>query len=146
MSMSKFTHLLPALIAASFVFGASAQAAGDAAADRQALMKQNGAATRVLAGMVKGQDPFDAVAAQLAFRTLNSAALGFGYMFPEGSQTGAETEAAATIWSDRAGFDAAIAKYVADTSATITDLDSLKAAFGAAASNCGSCHKAYRTK
>ncbi|MEP1205822.1 MAG: cytochrome c [Rhizobiaceae bacterium] len=144
--MSKSTSVLSAMVAASFVLAASAEAAGDVAADRQALMKQNGAATRVLAGMVKGQTPFDAVAAQLAFRTLNTAALGFGHMFPEGSQTGANTEAAATIWSDRAGFDAAIAKYVADTSAAITDLDSLKTAFGAAASNCGSCHKSYRTK
>jgi cytochrome c556 len=96
--------------------------------------------------MVKGQSEFDAVQAQQAMNVLNAAALGFGYMFPEGSESGAKTEAAATIWSDRAGFDAAVAKYIADTTATITDLDSLKAAFGAAASNCGSCHKAYRTK
>ena len=144
--MSKFKCVWPVLVVSSFMLSAAAQAAGDAAAERQALMKQNGAATRVLAGMVKGQTPFDANAAQVAFRVLNAAALGFGYMFPDGSQTGAETEAAPTIWSDRAGFDAAVAKYVADTSVTITDLDSLKAAFGKAASNCGSCHQAYRTK
>ena len=77
---------------------------------------------------------------------MNNAALGFGHMFPDGSQTGAETEAAPAIWSDRAGFDAAVAKFAADTSVTITDLGSLKQAFGAVAANCGSCHKAYRTK
>ena len=132
---------LPTLVAASLVCGVSAQAAGDAAVDRQAIMKQNGAATRILAGMVKGETEFDAVAAQLAMGTLHSAALGFGYMFPDGSQTGANTEAAATIWSDRAGFDAAVAKYIKDTSGMITDMDSLKSAFGAAASNCGSATK-----
>lgn len=144
--MAKSLFSISTLVAATFLCGVSAQAAGDAAVERQALMKLNGAATGVLARMVKGQSDFDAVQAQQALNVLNSAALGFGYMFPEGSETGANTEAAATIWSDRAGFDKAVAKYVADTTATITDMDSLKAAFGAAASNCGSCHKAYRTK
>ncbi len=144
--MFQSTRILAAVVAASFVSIGPAQAAGDAPAERQAVMKQNGAAVRALAQMVKGQTPFDAAAAQLGFRTMNTAALGFGYMFPQGSETGSKTRAAPSIWSDRAGFDAAVAKYIADTSATISDLDSLKSAFGAAASNCGSCHKAYRTK
>ena len=143
--MIKSVFSASALVAATLFASVSAHA-GDAAVERQALMKLNGAATGVLAGMVKGQTEFDAVAAQQALNVLNSAALGFGYMFPEGSESGANTEASPAIWSDRAGFDAAVAKYVQDTSATITDMDSLKAAFGAAASNCGSCHKAYRTK
>ena len=127
-------------------FSVHASAAGDAAVERQALMSHVGAATGAAAKMVKGEIPFDLVAAQLAMRTLNSAALGFGYMFPEGSETGAKTEAAPAIWSDRAGFDAAVQKFVKDTSAPVTDLDSLKSAFGAAAANCGACHRAYRTK
>lgn len=130
------------MIAAACVV--SAQAAGNVQLERNAIMKNVGAATGVAARMVKGQMPFDAVAAQLAMRTMNSAALGFGYMFPEGTETGSKTRASSKIWSDRAGFDAATAKFVKDTSAKVTDLASLKAAFGAAASNCGSCHKAYR--
>ncbi|NKB53385.1 MAG: cytochrome C556 [Rhizobiaceae bacterium] len=138
---------MPAMmIAASLVFIGSAQAAGDAAKERQAVMKQNGAAIRALAQMAKGQTPFDAAAAQLAMRTMNTAALGFGYMFPEGSETGSKTRAAPAIWSDRAGFDAAVAKYIAATSVTISDLGGLKAAMGAVGPNCGSCHKAYRTE
>lgn len=144
--MPKSKNFLLTILVAGFIVPVSAQAAGDAAAHRQAMMKQNGAATQILAGMVKGQTPFDANAAQLAFRTLNSVALGFGYMFPEGSQASADTKAAPAIWSDRVGFNAAVAKYVTDTSVTITDMDGLKAAFGAATSNCGSCHKSYRTK
>ena len=50
----------------------------------------------------------------------------------------------------RAGFDAAVAKFQADTASGIAakpaSLDDFKAAFGAAAANCGSCHKAYRVK
>ena len=144
--MIKTAFTTSALVVASLLLATPSYAGGDAAVERQSLMKLNGGATRTLAGMVKGQAPVDAEKAQAAMNILNAAALGFGYMFPEGSQTGAETEAAPAIWSDRAGFDAAVAKYVKDTTATITDMDSLKAAFGAAASNCGSCHKAYRTK
>ena len=139
---------LPAVLALGTAIGtsASAFASGDAAVERQALMKNVGAATGAASKMAKGEIEFNAVAAQLALRTMNAAGLGFGYMFPEGSETGAETEAAPAIWSDRAGFDAAIAKFVKDTSGTVTDLESFKTAFGAAASNCGSCHKAYRIK
>ena len=62
--MAKSTFSISILVAATMVLGASAQAAGDAAVERQALMKLNGAATGVLAGMAKGQTEFDAVAAQ----------------------------------------------------------------------------------
>ncbi len=126
----------------------AAVAAGDPAVERQLMMKNVGAATGAAAAMVKGQAEFNAVAAQLALRTMNSAALGFGHLFPKGSETGAETEASPKIWSDGAGFDAAVAKFAADTAGaeTITSLDGLKAAFGKATENCGACHKAYRVK
>ena len=98
--MKKATIFSSVLLAASLLVGPTVSAAGDAAVERQLLMKHNGKATGTLARMVKGQ----------------------------------------------AEFDAAVAKYIKDTTATITDMDSLKAAFGAAAANCGSCHKAYRVK
>ncbi|EFL89425.1 cytochrome c [Ahrensia sp. R2A130] len=125
---------------------ADGHSSGGAAAERQALMKNVGAATKVAAGMVKGEVAFELAAAQMAMATMNSAALGFGYMFPEGSETGAKTEASPKIWSDNEGFQKLVAKFAADTSGKVTDLASLKEAFGAAASNCGTCHKAYRVK
>ncbi len=121
-------------------------AAGNPASERQALMKNVGAATKAGASIAKGEVEFDLVAAQLVLHTMNGSALGFGYMFPAGSETGSETEASPKIWEDRAGFDAAVNKFVADTSAKVTDLDSFKAAFGAATANCSSCHKAWRVK
>lgn len=129
-------------------FSVSAMAVGDPAAERQAVMKNVGAATGVASKMVKGEVEFDAVAAELAMRTLNNAGLAFGFMFPEGSETGAKTEASPKIWEDRAGFDKAVNKFIADTnvSGPIADLDALKAAFGKATENCGSCHKAWRVK
>ncbi len=110
------------------------------------LMKNNGAAAKVGGDMLKGTIPFDAVTAQLVLRTLNSSAIGFGHLFPDGSQTGNKTRAAAAIWSDRAGFDQIVAKMVQDTSVTVTDMDGFKAAFGTIGGNCASCHKAYRTE
>ncbi|MEM6665820.1 MAG: hypothetical protein AAF638_05390 [Pseudomonadota bacterium] len=50
-------------------------------------MKDVGAATGAAAAMVRGQAPLDARVAQLALRTMNAAAYGYIYLFPEGSQT-----------------------------------------------------------
>lgn len=143
---AKLAGLATAVLMAAGTASVPVNAAGDAAVERQALMKNVGAATRSASAMVKGEVEFNAVAAQMAMATLHNAALGFGYMFPEGSETGAETEASPAIWSDRDGFNKVVGKFVADTSAKVTDLESLKSAFGAATSNCGTCHKAYRVK
>ncbi len=138
-----------AIIAATTV-AVPAIAADDPAVLRQDMMKSVGAATGMSAAMVKGEAPFDARVAHLALRVMNASANGFGALFPEGSETGAETEAKAEIWSDRAGFDAAVAKFRDDTAAVLApppaDLDAFKAAFGQVTQNCGSCHEKYRVK
>ncbi len=149
MSLAKI--IKPAFICGSIIVltaTVSAFAGSNPAVERQAMMKNVGAATGAAAAMIKGQVPFNAVAAQLALRTMNTAALGFGELFPEGSQTGAETEASPKIWSDRAGFDMAVGKFAADTTGAenIKDMDGFKAAFGKATENCGAWHKAYRVK
>ena len=149
--MFRRTALTASLAAVLAFTGAHALADGhgakpDPAKERQTLMSNVGMATGTGAKMLKGEIEFDALAAQMVMKTLHSAALGFGYMFPEGSESGHETEAAPAIWSDRAGFDAQVAKFQADTDAKIADLDGFKAAFGAATANCGTCHKQYRIK
>lgn len=135
---------------ASFAAVASVHAAPDYPADRQAMMKNNGAATGAAAAMVKGEAPFDARVAALSVHVMNTAANGFGAMFPEGSESGAETEAKPEIWSDREGFEAALEKFRADTAAYLQnpagDLDSFKVAFGEITKNCGACHEKYRVQ
>lgn len=125
-------------------------AADDPITARKAIMQNVGAATGAGAGMVKGESEFDAVTAALVLRTMNTAALGFGELFPEGSESGDKTTAAPSIWEDRAGFETVLAKFQADTAAGIAakpaDLDAFKAAFGAATANCAACHKDYRVK
>ncbi len=119
---------------------------GEPTADRQALMKNVGAAAGAGGKIMKGEAAFDLSAAQLILRTMNAAALGLGYMFPPGSETGNDTEAATAIWDDPAGFEAAVSKFVTDTSANVTDEASFKAAFATATKNCGTCHEGFRVK
>lgn len=146
----KLKLMLAAACVAATAGAPMAVAADDPIATRKAMMKNVGAATGVGGAMMKGEMEFNAVAAELVLRTMNTAALGFGELFPAGSESGGDSTAAPSIWEDRAGFDAAVAKFAADTASGIAakpaNLDAFKAAFGAAASNCGSCHKAYRVK
>lgn len=118
---------------------------GDPILDRQAMMKNTGAAAGAGGKIMKGEADFDLATAQLILKTMNNTALGFGYMFPAGSETGHKTRAAQAIWDDAAGFQAAVTQFVTDTSVQVTDEASFKAAFGAATKNCGTCHESYRT-
>lgn len=140
-------HILLAGLAGLLVAG---PALADPAVKRQAAMSHVGAAAKASGAMLKGEAEFDAEKALLAMRIMNATAQGFGALFPEGSETGAKTEAGPKIWSDRAGFDAANDKFIADTQAAIdaapADLDAFKAAFGQVASNCKACHTDYRVK
>ena len=142
--------ILGASLAVLTAFGAVAlNAAGhDPIEQRIALMKANGADAGVLGKMVQGETTFDADAALAAITDMRDIAAQFGDLFPEGSETGPNSTANATIWSDRAGFDAAVAKYLADTQAGVDaapqSLDELGATFGAIASNCRACHQEYR--
>ena len=143
---------LKIMLSAAVMLGSTSAvfSADDPIAVRKAMMKNVGAATGAGAAMAKGEAEFNAVTAELVLRTMNTAALGVGELFPAGSESGGETTASPKIWEDRAGFNAAFAKFASDTAAGIAakpaDLDAFRAAFGAAAANCGSCHKAYRVK
>lgn len=141
--------LVTAALLAAFSIG-PVSGADDPIAARKAIMQNVGAATGAGAAMVKGEAEFNAVTAALVLRTMNAAALGFGELFPEGSESGGKTTAAPSIWDDRAGFDMVLAKFQSDTAAGIAakpaDLDAFKAAFGAATMNCAACHQDYRVK
>ena len=118
--------------------------------DRQANMKSIGMAMGTVAKMAKGETEFDAETALKAFVDMKAAAEGFGDLFPEGTETGAETEASPKIFSDRAGFDAKVAEFGAALQTASAeappDLNALRATLGAVGANCGGCHKAYRIK
>jgi len=145
----KFRTLFAAAVIGAAGF-APAIAADEPQVVRQEMMKKVGGATGAMAKMVKGEAEFDAAAARAALTTMSEVAATFGEHFPEGSETGMETEAAPAIWSDRAGFDAKVAAFKTDADAAVAaapaDLDGLKAVFGPLTKNCGTCHETYRLK
>lgn len=121
----------------------------DPIADRQQLMKDNGRAVGTIAPIVRGERPFDAAAVQAALETLAEDAqkMDADTLFPAGTETG-NTKAGPAIWSDRAGFVAAIEKFRTDSAAAVAanvqDVDSLRQQFGAVSQNCSGCHQVYR--
>ena len=129
--------------------GASASLA-DPAADREALMKANGAAMGGLGAFVKGEKPFDAAEALALLNKLSEDAqkMDSPALWPE--EPAGTTEASPKIWTEPDAFKAALAKFKADTAAAVAaapaDVGALKAQVGAVGSNCASCHQSFRIK
>lgn len=128
----------------------TAGVAADALDDRQALMKERGALMRILAPIAQEKEPFDAATVLDALEKLNAnaeATTDVAALWPEGSDAG-DTKSSPRIWEDMAGFEAANDKFATDAAAAVAaapqDLAAYQAVFGAVASNCGSCHEAYR--
>lgn len=118
--------------------------------DRQAKMKTVGKSIGVVAKMAKGETDFDAAASLQAFVDMKNAADGYEELFPEGSETGGDTEASPKIFSDRAGFEAEQAKFegtlVKVAAAAPADIGELRASLGMVGASCQSCHQGYRVK
>ena len=135
-------------LAAIGVISVAGHLAADPIETRQAIMKSVGAAAKVSGEMVKGEIPFHADIANSTLATFAAAGKSFHTFFPEGSETGNDTEAKATIWENMDGFlaindksaDAAVRAIAAEPA----DLDAFRAAFGSVAENCKACHEEYR--
>lgn len=135
-----------ALAAGTFVVAAQG---GDPIAARKDGMKSTGQQTGLGTRMVRGTVPFDLAQARAIFATYEKVAGSYGDLFPQGSESGGETAAAPAIWSNRADFDARIAKWAADAraeGAKVSDLASFQAAFAQVTKNCGTCHETYRLR
>lgn len=143
------TRLIAISIAATLV-GAPVLAQGGPIEQRQALMKMNGRDAKAGGDMLKGTTPYDAAKAKAIFTSMNDVASKYGSLFPANSKTGGKTEAAPAIWDKPAEFQAAVAKFKADTASAMTADLSTKEAFGAqfgkVTANCRSCHESFRIK
>ncbi len=143
------------LVLAALTVSVGAASAGaaraDAIADRQAIMKDMGRSVGAIAPMVKGAKPFDGAAAIAALEKIAADAqkIDVDALFPAGSDQG-KTEASPKIWQDKAEFVKHVDKLKSDSAAAAAakpqDLAALKTAFQQVASNCGSCHQAFRLK
>ncbi|HRJ68797.1 MAG TPA: cytochrome c [Beijerinckiaceae bacterium] len=138
------------IAAAVLTLGVTAGIAqGDPIAARKAMMKEVGGAMGPMAAMNKGERPFDLATAKASLGTMNKASKAFGPLFPATAKSGGESTADEKIWSDAAGWNAALKKFETDTAAAVAavkDEASFKAEFGKVAANCGGCHNTYRIK
>ena len=138
-----------ALAAATLAAAAtSVLAQSDPIAARMALMKGNNDNFRIVAQMMRGQQPFDAAKVDAAFAQWAETAQKLPGLFPANSRTGEKTRAAPAIWDNKKDFDqkaAEFAKAVADNRARAkASLDGLKAAAKPVGDACDNCHKDYR--
>jgi len=144
------SRILISVLLSSVFITAAALAGSDPIKARQHLMEDTRDAAKVIGGMLKGKQPFDADAAMAALKTWKKTATEAGDLFPEGSETGHDTEAKATIWSDRDGFNDAMEKFDTAVDAAIAanpdSLDALKATASPVFKTCKGCHEGYRVE
>ncbi len=116
----------------------------DVIKQRREAMRTIGEASGRNFKMVKGEAPFELATVQAGLKVFQEQAAKFKGLFPDDAKTGGGTDAAPKIWLERAGFDAAIATWIANAKAaetTIKDEASFKAEYPKVASACGGCHK-----
>jgi cytochrome c556 len=128
----------------------AADAGADAVKARQQNFKQLGGAFKVIFDELKKPDP-DKAAIAAAATKMNTLASQEQTWFPKGSgpEAGVKTGAKPEIWSDSAGFAAAVQKLQGETAklqqvAAGGDIDAIKAQAGATGGACKNCHDKFR--
>ena len=139
------------LIACLVAVGAvGVQAADDPVKQRGELMKGVAESTKLGAGMVRGQVPYDAKQAMDAMILIAETPDKFVLLFPEDTKNHPETEAAPAVWENWDDFKARLDKFKADAESaaksTEAGLDAFRAEFAKMAQNCTTCHETYRIK
>ena len=146
--MKRITEI--AICAALFAGIATAGMAqgGDPVAQRQAAMKGFGATIGAINAAVGTSDYATASAKA---KELSASVKSLNMMFPAGTSAadGKPTGAKPEVWSNAAGFKAAVDKAGADADALVAAADSKDGAAVTAAvagfrANCGTCHTAFR--
>ncbi len=145
LSVASALLVASALAAAPLSF--AAQTATEAIQARQKAMKGIDGAMESLVAIAKKQAPFDAAVVKKAGETIASHLTEAQGLFPAGSEKGdVQTWAKPTIWSDGAGFAAALkssheaATALAGVKEEAAFLPALKALGG----SCKHCHETYR--
>ena len=127
-------------------FGAAAQAPAEIA-QRQEVMKGNGAGMRALTPIVRGEAPWNAQAAGQAAASIQAGAQRAKSLFPAGSI--GQSAALPAIWERKAEFDAIFDRQIAAAGelvrlAAANNEAGFKAAFPALGQTCGACHTPFR--
>lgn len=142
----------PARILITFITmiigGAAAAADDDPRHERHELMEDVGEAAKPVGEMLKGEAAYDPDILMASLQTFQNVSMKFGDLFPPGTETGMDTEAAPAIWEDRDGFDQALANWREAIDAAIAanpmNLEDAKPVAGAVFKTCKGCHDTYR--
>ncbi|MBT8102518.1 MAG: cytochrome c [Gammaproteobacteria bacterium] len=136
------------LIFATFAAAPLAIAKEDPREKRQELMESVRDAAKPVGKMLKGDTEFDADVIMASLSTWEQVSAVFGDHFPEGTETGMETEAAPAIWEDREGFEQARADWrnavLLAIDAAPQTLDEARTTVGPIFNECKNCHDNYR--
>ena len=136
------------LIAAVLAITPFAIAEDDPRHIRHEMMEGVKEAAGPVGEMLKGERDYDADVVMESLHTFKNASMRFGSLFPPGTETGMDTEAAPAIWEDREGFEAALAQWQDAVGEAIEanpqTLDDAKPAVGAVFNACKNCHDTYR--
>ncbi|WP_210484747.1 c-type cytochrome [Microvirga antarctica] len=125
----------------------AALAQSNIVAERQSLMKEFGAQTKTLSGMLRGQTPFNLAEAQAALKTISADAKKLPAMFPDSTKGVPKSDALPSIWEKKAEFEQIFVNLdtaASTAAAKITDEASFKADVPKVLQNCGTCHTAFR--
>ena len=136
--------------AAAFALAAVAIADGhDPREVRDNLMEKVGKAAKPVGQMLRGDREFSAEELMTSLETWQKVSMQFGDLFPEGSETGMDTEAAPAIWEDRDGFNAALTDWQDAVAAAIEaapqSLEDARPVVGPVFNPCQGCHDGYRS-
>ena len=146
MAYPAIVRVLFLLLATAFMPIASA--GDDPVHERHELMEDVGDAAKPVGKMLKGELDYDMEVVMASLQTWHDTSMTFGDLFPEGSDTGAGTEAAPAIWEDRAGFDEALDKFRVATEAALAaspeTVEAAKPVIGPIFQTCKGCHDDYR--
>ena len=135
-------------VATALAMVSIASADDDPRHERHELMEGVRDAAKPVGKMLKGESDYNAEIVMTSLATFADAGKTFGDLFPEGTETGGETEAAPAIWEDRAGFEEALAAWREATDAAIAakpaTLEEAKPLLGEVFGACKNCHDTYR--
>lgn len=127
---------------------AQAVAGDDPRHERHELMESVKDAAKPVGLMLKGEAEFDADTLMASLKVFHDASGEFGDLFPPGSETGMDTEAAPAIWEDRAGFEQALADWRAAVETALdakpVSLEDAEPVVGPIFDACKNCHDTYR--
>jgi cytochrome c556 len=143
-----FRIITTAAAALCLGWAAVAVAQDNPVAKREQMMKDVGASMRVLGGIAKGDNAYDAEAVKTALTKISTDMKVFPDQFPAGSE--ANSAAAPAIWENMDDFKAKSLKFAADADTILASMPADQAGVAEAmktlGASCGTCHQTYRLK